>query len=189
MSARVFIDLSAVFLRAKELVADRVVDYPALMAELIAAAGVPIDGDSVTAFSSVTAANEGQGKFLDFLRERLGWHVETRPARLAEIARDPQDRPIIRFDAAIAFACGLSMKPGSTVAVVSDSFALEPVLQAMAARGVRVFIGFWGSLLDPRWHSALGSGSGFTFIDFDRADRILGRRSDRTNDSFLRHLS
>lgn len=188
MSVHVFVDLSAVFLRTKELGAERV-DYAVMQATLSARLNREIAGNSVTAFSSLSLANEGQASFLNHLRGRLGWHVETRAARLAEVGRDQQDRPVIRFDALIGFAAGLCTKDDRSVILVSDSFALEPVLQAMSTRGVRAFLGFWGSLLDARWHAAIRGGSAFDFVDFDHTDRILGRRIDRTHDSFLRHLS
>lgn len=191
MSARLFVDLSAVYLRAKELAPDLWVDYAAMMAAIAKSTSLDIDGGRVLAFSSITSANEKQTRFLEGLRRPpLRWKVETRPARLAEIARDALDRPIIRFDAALAFAIGVTLSNTTAVVVVSDSFGLEPVLAATAGRGVRVMLCFWGSCLDARWHAVLRHNGPIEFIDLDRAEGVLGDRldRDRTPSSFLRDL-
>src|SRR5262245_52435824 len=64
-------------------------------------------------FTAYDPANEGQGKFLDFIAKVMDWDVEAVPVPEAIVVpptvttyEGTQPRPYIRFDSRIAFALG-----------------------------------------------------------------------------------
>jgi hypothetical protein len=142
-------------------------------------------------FTANDPSNDAQVRFLDFVRERLGWDVEAVPFTDAIIppasvttVEGNQPRPYIRFDAQIAFALGRLAGTFDRVLIISDSFAISrPVLET-ARRGTSVTLAYFGSALDPRWHRILREAPNqrsISLFDLDPyADELFGGRTART---------
>lgn len=166
-TASVVIDGTALYFRSREGRSERL-DYEAFDRELRQGAarelGKPVAQFRPAMFlTTFDPQNDGQVKFLGFLRSRLAWEIETKP--LWEADPLPKDAPwdrserrseFIRFDASIAFAVGRLVERRDLVIVCSDSFGLAAPLMAAAEYGdTRVVLAFFGHQLDPRWHGLL----------------------------------
>lgn len=199
--AAVFIDGTALYFRSREGRSEgERLDYEALNRHLRTMAGVAVF-DPAIFFTTYDSQNEGQAKFIAFLRNRLQWEVETRPVWDADPL--PKDAPwergerrneFIRFDAPIAFALGRLVGRRDCVIVVTDSFAVEqPMLAAGGYGSTRVVLAFFGQQLDPRWLPVVKGGDDrVEFWDLDEVDESLfGRESTlrRPTKSALTQLS
>jgi hypothetical protein len=196
--AAALIDGTALYFRSREGRSERL-DYEALNRELQAKAGVSAF-DPALFFTTYDAQNEGQGKFLAFLRTRIQWKEETLPVWDADPLPDraPWERSerrneFIRFDSSIAFALGRLVDRRDRIVVVTDSFALEhPMLAASEYKAAEIVLAFFGRQLDPRWLPIVkGGDSKIKFWDLDESSQALfGRESTspgRTSTS-LAHL-
>jgi hypothetical protein len=142
--------------------------------------------DPVIFFTTYDAQNEGQAKFLAFLRSRLDWKIETRAVWDADPL--PKDAPwerterrneFIRFDSSIAFALGRLLDRRHRIIIVTDSFALEqPMLAAAEYKRAEIVLAFFGSQLDPRWIPIIrGEDSKIRFWDLDQKSEALFDRA------------
>jgi hypothetical protein len=186
-SAAVLIDGTAIYFRAREGRSEgERLDYEELSRYLRERAGVP-NFDPAIFFTTYDAQNEGQAKFLSFVRNRLQWEPETRPVWDADPL--PKDAPwergerrneFIRFDAPIAFALGRLVDRKELVIVVTDSFAVEqPMLAASAYGKATIVLAFFGQQLDPRWLPVVRGGDNrIEFWDLDEiSDSLFGREA------------
>lgn len=178
--AAVLVDGTALYFRSREGRAERL-DYEALNRVLTSKAGVS-NFDPALFFTTFDAQNEGQAKFLTFLRTRLQWHEEALPVWDADPL--PKDAPwerserrseFIRFDAAIAFALGRLVDRRDRIIVLSDSFGLEqPMLAAAEYNGAEIVLAFFGRQLDPRWLPVIrATDSKIKFWDLDDSSQAL----------------
>lgn len=196
--AAALIDGTALYFRSREGRGERL-DYEALNRTLLERAKVS-SFDPALFFTTYDAQNEGQAKFLAFLRSRLHWKDEPRPVWDADPL--PKDAPwergerrneFIRFDAPIAFALGRLVERRDIIIVVTDSFALEqPMLAASEYKNTEIVLAFLGHQLDPRWLSVVrGGDSSVQFWDLDEsAESLFGRESviGTGSSTFLGHL-
>jgi len=200
-SAAVLIDGTAVYFRSREGRSESGrLDYEGLNQHLLKKAGVA-SFDPALLFTAFDPQNEGQSKFLSFLRSRLKWEVEARPVWDADPL--PKDAPwekserrseFIRFDASISFALGKLLGHREKIIVVSDSFGLEQPLLAASAYGTsQVVLAFFGHQLDSRWIShTRDSNSKIQFWDLDEYSSLLFGRdfvpNNNTRSSALTRL-
>lgn len=189
------VDGTAVYFRSREGRSTDRLDYEALNRVLLAEADTKAF-DTALFFTTYDAQNEGQAKFLTFLRTRLEWEVEPRPVweadPIPERARWERNErnEFIRFDAAIAYALGRLIEQRDKVLIVTDSFALEhPMMVAAQHKTACVELAFFGRQLDPRWlpivtngNSRDGNGnskdgkSKIEFLDLDKhSEALFGR--------------
>lgn len=195
--AAALIDGTALYFRSREGRSDRL-DYEALDRVLAEKAGVAAFDPSLF-FTTYDAQNEGQAKFLTFLRTRLHWKDECRPVWDADPL--PKDAPwerterrneFIRFDASLAFALGRLVDRRDRVVVVTDSFALEqPMLAAGEYQRAEIVLAFFGRQLDQRWLPVIQGGkTRIKFWDLDEySQQIFGRESIAVrNPTMLAHL-
>jgi hypothetical protein len=194
--AALLVDGTALYFRSKEGRSDRL-DYEALNRILAAKAGSTFD--PALFFTTFDPQNEGQAKFLAFLRTRLQWQEEVRAVWDADPL--PKDAPwerserrneFIRFDASIAFALGRLVERRDKIVVVTDSFGLEqPILAASEYKGTEIVLAFFGRQMDPRWLPVVGGDDvRITFWDLDNSSQALfGREPVSSNRrSTLAHL-
>ena len=181
--AAVLMDGTALYFRGREgrsEPTDRL-DYEALQRELLTRVGAS-SFDPALFFTTYDPQNEGQGKFLTFLQNRLHWQVEKRPVWDADPL--PKDAPwerserrneFIRFDAPISFALGRLLGRRNFVVVVTDSFALEqPMLAAADYGDTEIVLAFFGHQVDPRWLPTVkAENSPVPFWDLDESSEPL----------------
>lgn len=181
LRAAALIDGTALYFRSREGRSGRL-DYEALNRILTEKAGVS-SFDPALFFTTYDAQNEGQAKFLNFLRTRIQWKDEPRPVWDADPL--PKDAPwerterrneFIRFDAPIAFALGRLLDRRDKIVVVTDSFGLEqPLLAASEYREAAIVLAFFGRQLDQRWLPVLQR-SRIDFWDLDdNSEALFGR--------------
>jgi hypothetical protein len=196
--AAALIDGTALYFRSREGRPDRL-DYEALNRVLTDKAGISAF-DPALFFTTYDAQNEGQAKFLNFLRTRLHWTDEPRPVWDADPL--PKDAPwerserrneFIRFDASLAFALGRLVALRDRIVVVTDSFALEqPMLAASEYQQAEIVLAFFGRQLDQRWVPVVQAGNTrIKFWDLDEHSReIFGREAvSAMNTTMLAHLN
>lgn len=181
----VLIDGTALYFRSREGRSERL-DYEALDRVLRAKAQVTGFNPAIF-FTTYDPTNEGQSKFLTFLRSRLQWAIETRPVwdadplpRDAPWERSERRNEFIRFDAPIAFAVGRLVDRCKQVIVISDSFGLEQPLQAAGQMNIaKIILAFFAHHIDPRWPGSLkGDRTHVEFWDLDESEEaIFGRDS------------
>jgi hypothetical protein len=185
--AAALVDGTALYFRSREGRSDRL-DYEALNRVLTEKAGVS-SFDPALFFTTYDAQNEGQAKFLTFLRTRIHWKDEPRPVWDADPL--PKDAPwerserrneFIRFDAPIAFALGRLVDRRDRIVVVTDSFALEqPMLAASEYSKAEIVLAFFGRQLDQRWLPIVQPGGRIKFWDLDEdSEALFGRDSGPT---------
>lgn len=177
-------DGSALFLSFKFLEATKPLDYRRLE-ELLKEQLRLKSFDLSIFFTAFDPANEGQLKFLGFIRDVMKWSVEAAPISEAIVTPPTvttieanQSRPYIRFDARIAFCLG-RLAGLYNVAVISDSYGIcSPILETVK-RDSKVTLAYFGQLLDPRWGKNLREASSpITWIDLDRyLEDLLGAES------------
>lgn len=183
--AAALIDGTALYFRSREGRSERL-DYEALNRQLLnrdRRGQAPASAfDPALFFTTYDAQNEGQAKFLAFLKTRVRWQVEARPVWDADPL--PKDAPwernerrneFIRFDSSIAFALGRLAERRDRIIVVTDSFALEqPMLAAAEYGGAEIVLAFFGRQLDPRWLPIVKESQGkITFWDLDENSQAL----------------
>ena len=187
--AAVLIDGTALYFRAREGRSEgERLDYEELSRFLRTKAGVS-SFDPAIFFTTYDAQNEGQAKFLSFLRNRLQWEPETRPVwdadplpKDASWERGERRNEFIRFDAPISFALGRLVERRDLVIVVTDSFGVEqPMLAATEYGNTKIVLAFFGQQLDPRWLPVLRTAEDrIEFWDFDDiAASLFGREPAR----------
>lgn len=170
------VDGTALYFRSKEERSERL-DYEALNDRLLASAQVSAF-DPALFFTTYDPSNEGQNKFLSFVRARLGWTTETRPVWEADplprdAPRSDKSNAFVRFDAPIAFALGRLCDRRDRIIVLSDSYGLCAPMLAAAEYDAEIVLAFFGRQVDPRWHSALAKGSRVQLLDLDAYDDEL----------------
>lgn len=210
----VLMDAGAVFFAVRDLFEGLQLEYPALADVLckrvLSQSGQMLeqpkpslrpDSEQLWAlWTSFSAQNAGQARFLDYAENKLGW-IARRFDPSDSYVVDPQTtlgiskssdggnsrsvNRLMRFDASIAYTVGRIAKT-HLIVLITDSYALaEPLVKAAMARGQKNCIAFFGRLLDPRWHGLLrGKAQDFVeFIDLDDAEAELfgERRSTGTN--------
>lgn len=192
-TAAALIDGTALYFRSREGRSEgERLNYEALDDHLLSKCRVN-EFDPAIFFTTYDSQNEGQGKFLSFVRNRLEWQAETRPVWDADPL--PKDAPwergerrneFIRFDASIAFALGRLVERRDTIVLVTDSFAIEqPMLAASAYGKTKIVLAFFGQQLDPRWLPVIRGGDGrIEFWDLDDvSESLFGREAARLQPS------
>jgi hypothetical protein len=205
----VLIDGTALYFRSREGRTERL-DYEALDSELQmrssvgrsalerlrnqGASGSALPSmppfDPVIFFTTYDSKNDGQTKFLSYLRSKLAWQVETKPIWDADPLpidapweRNERRNQYIRFDAAIAFALGRLVERRKRIIVVTDSFALAQPMLAASEYGTQIVLAFFGQQIDPRWMPVVKeskSNSGLQFWDLsDSSQPIFGKEVGR----------
>ena len=187
-SSAVLVDGSSLYLAARSLHEGRPLDYHGLvnlLVDQVADLGKPGEAGAVwTMWTSASAQNEGQSRFLEFAERDLRWEIRRfRPADsyMVEptmlLGWSPDSRSanrLIRFDASIAFAIGRLAQEHTPLVVVSDSFSLEDPLRRVARVSPPPHLAFFGRALDSRWQGVLRKESPVEFIDFDEhEDRLF----------------
>lgn len=137
-----------------------------------------------TMWTSASAQNEGQSRFLEFAENDLRLEIRrVTPADSYLIDRTEIDRfsdkrlanLSTRFDVQIAFAMGRLPEQCRPLVVVTDSFALYDSLRRAARICPGVYLVYFGADLDKRWKSILRNESFVKFIDLDNhANRLFG---------------
>lgn len=194
----VFVDGSALFLAARQSGDGRPLDYRQCtevlceQVEGLLAAGREEGGMHSTwvMWTSASADNAGQNRFLEFAEKELLWAVRrvnpsdsfmVDPSSVVGLIGDPRATSrLIRFDSQISFAMG-RLAESHRIVVVSDSYPLAASLERArqlrrTSQGNNV-LAFFGRALDPRWQRLLRSreGVGIDFIDFDEYEsRLFG---------------
>jgi hypothetical protein len=192
----VFVDGSALFLAAKLAGDGRALDYRQLidllceLVEGLVPPGRDVGGRPSTwvMWTSASAENAGQNRFLEFAEKDLLWAVRriapsdsfmVDPSSVIGLIGDPKATSrLIRFDSQIAFAMG-RLAVEHRIVVVSDSYPLAASL--VRARQLRQdhhannVLAFFGRALDPRWQRLLRDreGVGIDFIDLDEHESQL----------------
>lgn len=185
----VLIDGSALFLCVRALGEGRPLDYRAFVRLLCASidgleppSGREDDETKWVMWTSATADNAGQNRFLEFAEKELLWAVRrvapadsfmVDPATALGLTQDSRaSSRLVRFDAAIAFAIG-RMAESHRLVVVSDSFPLaDPMQRAARLRGGKTdpnVLAFFGRAIDNRWQRLIReSGTHASkFVDLD----------------------
>lgn len=201
----VLVDGSSLYLAAQDHHDGRPLDYHGLVDLLVDKvpdlAKPDEPGALWTMWTSASAQNEGQSRFLEFVERDLRWEVRhftpadsymVEPTKLLGWSSDSRSaKRLIRFDASIAFAIACLAKKHVPLVVVSDSFALEePMRRAMrlAPESAALYLAFFGRALDSRWQGVLRRESPVEFVDFDEhEDRLFGiqrtRPAERSEES------
>ena len=158
-----------------------------LLVDEVSDLGKPGDhGTLWTMWTSASATNEGQSRFLEFAERELKWEVRrfspadsymVEPTLLLGWSSDSRSSSrLVRFDASIAFAIGRLAEKHTPLVVVSDSFALEDPLRRAARVSPEpssLYLAFFGRALDSRWQGVLRKESPVKFIDFDEHEDTL----------------
>lgn len=139
-------------------------------------------------WTSATAENAGQNRFLEFAEKELLWAVRRvspsdsfmiDPSSVLGLVGDSRATSrLIRFDSQIAFAMG-RLAEDQRIVVVSDSYPLASSLQR--AKQLRPnsqannVLAFFGGALDPRWQRLLRepSKAEIDFVDLDEHESFL----------------
>lgn len=184
----VLVDGSSLYLAARSLYEDPL-NYHGLVSLLLEK--VPDltepgqQGAKWTMWTSASAQNQGQSRFLDFAERDLRWRVRrfspadsymVEPTMLLGWSADSRSASrLVRFDASIAFAIGRLAENHTPLVVVSDSFALEDPLRRAASVSPKssFYLAFFGRALDSRWHGVLRSERRVEFIDFEKHEHRL----------------
>lgn len=185
----VLIDGSALYMATRDLSEGRQLDYQALVRLLCAKAQVQPGGPNSSTrwvmWTSASAHNEGQSRFLDFAKNELQWQIRSFPPAdsfVVEPSSIRDDSPsvknrLVRFDASIAFAIG-RLAEANRLVILSDSFPLaEPLRLARKLHPVAPALAFFSRALDKRWHAWLrreASDASVEFIDLDTEDQLFG---------------
>lgn len=183
----VLIDGSALFLTSRSLYEGRQLDYRRLVQVLhdnvedLRPSWAPGRQDIWTMWTSASAQNEKQSRFLEFAENELRWDIRkfspgdsymVDPSAALGLGADSRlPSRFMRFDAPLAFAAG-RLAEGHRLVVISDSFTLADPLKraAMIAReqSRRPVLAFFGRALDPRWQRMLRKEPDvFEFLDLD----------------------
>ncbi len=186
-SSAVLIDGTALFLTSRSLFEGRQLDYRRLVQVLheqvrdLQPSWAPGRNDIWTMWTSVSAQNEKQSRFLDFVENELRWEIRkfspadsymVDPSAALGLGADARlAGRFMRFDAAMAFAAGRLAQTHRLV-VVTDSFALsDPLRRTTAISGATLgkpVLAFFGRALDPRWQRTLRKEpDAVDFIDLD----------------------
>lgn len=180
-TAALLIDGTALYLRSKDIGIERL-NYEALDRFLKQQLEVRSFSPALF-FTAFDPANEGQEKFLSFLKTRLGWFVEAIPiwkadASLRDSNRSDRSGRDIRFDAYLSFALGRLVDRRDKIVLLSDSYGLAGVASEAATYKTKIFLSFFGSQLDSRWHAHLFDQQSVSWIDLD-GERELSSASRR----------
>ncbi len=183
-STSLLVDGSALFLSSRAIETEHPLDYRRLAQKLMEKLKVESFRPAIF-FTSFDSGNEGQLKFLNFIRDMMAWQVEAVP--FSEAALMPQSerdasRPYVRFDSRIAFSLG-RLAGRSNVVVVSDAYSLASPILETARRGSNIALAFFSRALDPRWLKHLRDArSGIQFIDLDLwLDELFGGNRSETS--------
>lgn len=154
------VDGSAMYLAGRQVDQTRTLDYRALQSALLSRVQARALEPAIF-WTSFDPANEGQAKFLEFIEREMRWTVDAVPVQEAVAhLKGPggADSPPIRFGERIAYALGrLSVATSGGIIIISDQYSIcAPMLDAVS-RGVRVWLAFFGSQLDARYHRLLRS--------------------------------
>ena len=186
----VLVDGSSLYLAGRSLHEGRPLDYHGLVGLLVdevSGLGKPGEQGALwTMWTSASAQNEGQSRFLEFAERDLRWEVRrfnpsdsymVEPTMLLGWSSDGRSASrLVRFDASIAFAIGRLAEKHAPLVVVSDSFALEDPLRRAARvspESSPLYLAFFGRALDSRWQGVLRKESPVKFIDFDEHEEKL----------------
>jgi hypothetical protein len=186
------IDGSALYLAARALYEGKQLDYHALCRVLtskVEGLALPTPGSTEhlwVMWTSASAQNTGQQRFLDFAENDLRWTVRrfnpadsfmVEPTALLGLDGKAAGR-LVRFDASIGFAIG-RLADNYRIVVVTDSFALaEPLLRAARLapdQAARPVLAFFGRALDSRWQRVLRTEPDVapSFVDLDDFEESL----------------
>ena len=205
----VFVDGSAIFHAARLLCPGGQLDYRELVEILLEEAVGLTRPEHERAlwlmFTSASAQNEGQTRYLEFMRSELHWEVirvspadsyMVEPTELFGRSDNRAAKRLLRFDADIGFALGRAAEYCSTLVVITDSFALlRPIRSTESVprkpskkkqvSEKKVYLAFFSRALDPRWRRDLRMEGAPEFIDLDsHSERLFARRaSDRSAES------
>jgi hypothetical protein len=177
------VDGTALFFGQRAVSPDKTMDYRALVTLLRDHTGQSSQPRPAYFFTATDETNDKQLKFNEMVRT-LGWTVAQTTPQMAMVANPllaDADNRLIRFDASMAYALGrLSSAGVKHVVVVSDSYALANPVRDCVQRGMRVTVGFFGSVLDSRWHRIFRDSELPTarsrkpeFLDFDTSSHLL----------------
>jgi hypothetical protein len=188
------IDGSALFLAVRALGDGRSLDYRALVDVLceqvpgLSPPGAREDATHWVMWTSASADNAGQNRFLEFAEKELLWTVRrvspaesfmVDPAGALGLTQDSRVAGrLVRFDASIAFAIA-RVADAHRVVVVSDSYPLADPLQRASrfrtSTTVPNVLAFFGRAVDGRWQRLLREPAkyGVEFIDLDDFDSPL----------------
>lgn len=183
----VLIDGTALFLTSRSLFEGRQLDYRRLVQVLheqipdLRPSWTPNRGDIWTMWTSASAQNEKQSRFLDFAENDLRWEIRkfspadsymVDPSAALGLGTDARlAGRFMRFDAAMSFAAGRLAQTHRLI-VLTDSFALaDPLRRTTAISGAsfgKPILAFFGRALDPRWQRTLRKEpDAVHFIDLD----------------------
>jgi len=183
----VLIDGTALFLTSRSLFESRQLDYRRLVQVLhehvrdLRPSWASGPKDIWTMWTSASAQNEKQGRFLDFAENDLRWDIRrfspaesymVDPSAALGLGADSRlPGRFMRFDAQLAFAAG-RLAEDHRLVVLSDSFTLADPLKRAAAigtpKGRRPVLAFFSRALDPRWQRILRTERDvIEFVDFD----------------------
>ncbi|MBL8352764.1 MAG: hypothetical protein JNL87_20905 [Burkholderiaceae bacterium] len=139
-------------------------------------------------WTSATAENAGQNRFLEFAEKELLWAVRRvspadsfmiDPSSVLGLIGDSRSTSrLIRFDSQIAFAMG-RLADQQRLVVLSDSYPLAATLQRAKhlrqSSSANNTLAFFGAALDPRWQRLLRDPSKFEidFLDLDDHEAYL----------------
>ncbi len=202
----VLIDGSTLFLSARALYEGQL-DYRKLFPVLkqhLPWLNEPSDENPWVMWTSASADNGPQSRFLEFAQRELRWEVRASspaetylidPTMLSSIGPDHPIRPkLLRFDAAMAFALGRLSSDNFRCLVLSPSFQLAEPLRIVASvnSNLKPAVAFFGHGLDPRMQQFLTNReSPVDFVDLSNfADNLFSfppARKDPTPPS-TRHL-
>lgn len=183
----VLIDGTALFLTSRSLYESRQLDYRRLVQVLheqipdLRPSWTPGRRDLWTMWTSASAQNEKQSRFLDFAENELRWEIRrfspsdsymVDPSAALGLGGDVRlAGRFMRFDAAMSFAAGRLAQTHRLI-VLTDSFALADPLRRTAAISGTAFgkpiLAFFGRALDPRWQRMLRKEpDALGFVDLD----------------------
>ncbi|MBK7876746.1 MAG: hypothetical protein IPJ77_13545 [Planctomycetes bacterium] len=153
------VDGSALYLASRQVDAARTLDYRALENSLRQRVGARTFEPAVL-WTSFDATNEGQAKFLEFIERELRWTVDAVPVQdaVAHPKGTATEPTSIRFGERIAYAIGrLAASGNSSIVVVSDQYSLSAPMIDVVKRGGQVWLSFFGSQLEVRYHRLIRS--------------------------------
>lgn len=133
-------------------------------------------------FTSADPSNEGQRKFHDFLRSKVGFNIMEFSPKDASVINPAQlrsEKPFAytRFDAIIAYTMGALVAAGKSTRLIicSDSWPLHRAMDdAVRQRGAQVTFTFFGQVMDARYHGLFRKDCPIDFLDLDEyTDRLF----------------
>jgi hypothetical protein len=151
-------DGTALFFAARYVSPDKGIDYQALWNLLAANRQIPSPFAPAVFFTASDPANEKQVRFHEMIGS-IGWKLAETPPHEATINNpllgDAKESRLVRFDALIAYTLAhlqATTPDQMEVIIITDSYPVAAPVRDAVARGARITIAFFGSLIDTRWH-------------------------------------